>query len=38
MTVHPSAAEGFRTADLYERGRASYPSEAIMHLCSALDR
>ncbi len=37
MTVNPTAASGFDSgADAYERGRPSYPDEAIAHLVEVL--
>ncbi len=37
MTVNPTAASGFDAgADAYERGRPSYPDEAIAHLVEVL--
>ena len=37
MTVNPTAASGFDSgAEAYERGRPSYPDEAIAHLVEVL--
>jgi SAM-dependent methyltransferase len=35
MSVDPRAASGFRAADLYERGRPSYPREAVLEATRA---
>ena len=38
MAIHESASRGFqRGADAYERGRPSYPREALDWLCAQLD-
>ncbi|MCP9489214.1 MAG: class I SAM-dependent methyltransferase [Solirubrobacteraceae bacterium MAG38_C4-C5] len=36
MTIDPRAASGFAAADAYQRGRPSYPKEAIDRLLGAL--